>query len=152
MEKKTGKLFFVFLSYLKRISATNRNRSQNTSLYEHIAGFPHQSISLGTRNSSSQARTSLIYYIFNSSINLSGVSSFGCFWYLLMQHEEIFLKHSFILKALTTQPETKADFVVHLQIEKSNGTKPHCIFPQLGFINSNIKKCLFVHLDTSLFK
>ena len=106
----------------KRPPYSDSNRSHNTSLCEHIAEFPHHPLSLGTRNSSSLARTFLIYTIFNSSIHFSGVSPFRCLRNLWMEHEEIFWKDSFITKALTTQPKNKVDFIVRLQIEESNGT------------------------------
>ena len=59
-----------------------------------------------------------------------------------MEHEQIFWKDSFITKAPTAQPKNNVDIIVCLQIEGSNGTKPHCIFPQLGFIDNDIKKFL----------
>ena len=52
---------------------------------------------------------------------------------------------------LTTQPKTKVDSVIRLLIEESNGTKPHCIFPQLGFIDNDIKKFVAFFLTMHVF-
>ena len=126
-QKKKGK--HVKLDKRTPYSTENGHTIQ---AYEHIAEFPHHPTSLGTRNSSSLTRTFLIYTICNSSIHFSRVSPFRCLRNLWMEHEEIFWKDSFITKALTTQPENKVNFTVCLQIEESNGTKPHCIFHSLG--------------------
>ena len=143
---------FLCGSHLQCISAPHilTETGRTIQAYVRIAGFPHHPISLITRNSSSLARTFLIYSICNSSIHFIGVSAFRCLRNLWMEHEELFWKDSFITKALTTQPKNKSDFIDGLQIEESNGTKSHCIIPKLWVIDNDIKKfvafCFTMHV------
>ena len=48
------------------------------------------------------------------------------------------------------QPKIRVDFIVRLQIDKSNGTKPQCI-PQFGFIDNDIKNLFAFFFTKHLF-
>ena len=139
LDKRDTRLLFMWVlpTMYKCTAYSDRNRSHNTSLwaFSWIPSLPYKLENL---------ILNLIYSICNSSINFHGFT-FRCLWNLLMEHEAIFWKDSFITKALTTGPKIKVDFIVRLQIEESNWTKPHCIFPQLGFIDTSSKSCFFLH-------